>query len=158
MTVRSGEFVAQFIDDGDVSDDKIQPNGVDLSIGKIERIRGIPLVKDGEYDKGIREEIPPNDNGLVNINLGGFVVTYDEKIEIPPDCVGYVFPRSRLPRCGLFLTTAMWDAGYEGKGEGMLMSMTKLKIEHDMNVAQIAFLDADEADKTYDGSHQHENL
>lgn len=158
MPVKSGKYVAQFINDGDVDEEQIQPNGVDLSVGKIERVRGMPLVKEGEYDKGIREEVYPNDDGLVTINLGAFVVTYDEKIEIPHDCVGYVFPRSRLARSGAFLTTALWDAGYEGKGEGMLMPMTRLRIEHGMNIAQIIFLDADEADEVYDGSHQHENL
>lgn len=158
MPVKSGKFVAEYINDGDVEDDQVQPNGVDLSIGKIERVRGTPLVKEGDYSKGTREQIHPNADGIYSVNLGAFVVTYGEKIQIPDDCVGYVFPRSRLMRSGAFLSTALWDAGYEGKGEGFLMPMTRMRIEHGMNIAQIVFIDADEAEELYDGTHQGENL
>ena len=158
MPVKSGKYVAQFIDGGDVDEEQIQPNGVDLTLGKLERVSGIPIVKNGDYSKGNRQELISNDKGAFSVNLGAFIVTYDEIIEIPEDCVGYVFPRSRVMRSGAFLSTALWDAGYRGKGEGMLMPMTNMRVHEDTRLAQIAFIDADEAEEVYDGSHQHENL
>lgn len=158
MTVRNGEFAAQYIDGGEVSDDHIQPNGVELSVGKLETIDGVPRVKEGEYNKGVRTPVQPYDDDYAVLTNGAYVVTYNEKIEIPEGYVGYVFPRSRLTRCGGFLTTALWDSGYIGKGEGLLMAQTKMKVELGMKIAQIVFLDAEDPEVMYDGSHQHENL
>lgn len=158
MPVKRGEFVAKYIDNGDVDRSQVQPNGVDLSIGKLERVNGTPEVTEGDYYKGNRQQMQPRSNGNYVVGKEPYIITYDEKIRIPADCVGYVFPRSRLARCGAFLTTALWDAGYEGKGEGLLMSMTGMEIEHGMNIAQIVFFDAQEADELYSGTHQGENL
>jgi len=158
MTFKTGKEVAQYIDGGDVDEDQIQPNGVDLTIGKLEIIAGVPEITEGDYYKGERVHIIKKKSGMYELEEEPYIVTYDEKIEIPDDCVGYVFPRSRLPRCGLYLTTALWDAGYEGKGEGLLMPKTEMSLQNDMRVAQICFIEADKAAELYDGTHQNENL
>ena len=36
------------------------------------------------------------------------------------DCGGLCFPRSSLLRMGVHVPTAVWDAGYAGRGEGLL--------------------------------------
>jgi len=158
MTVRTGEFVAKFIDSDAMLDDAIQPNGLDLSIGEIYKLSGVAELSDDEYTKTDRDRVPVNGHGDYVLGTGPHIIEYDETIEIPDDCVGIVLPRSRMLRCGLQVDTALWDAGYKGKGEGALFAHTPAKLEKDMRVAQMVFLDADEAEEKYDGEHQGENL
>lgn len=158
MTVKNGKYVAQYIDDGNVPEKSIQPNAVELSIGKLESIDGVPRVREDNYNKGTRTPEPIDNSGYYTLTNGAYVVTYDEEIAIPKDCIGYVFPRSRLMRSGGFMASAQWDSGYVGKGEGLLLAQTKMKVEAGMNIAQIAFIDAEDSEELYDGSHQNEGL
>jgi len=88
---------------------------------------------------------------------GPYVVRYNEKIEIPDGFIGVVFPRSRVIRSGNHLTTALWDTGYEGRGEGGLHINTVTAIQEDMRIGQMCLVRADSLN-SYDGSHQGENI
>lgn len=88
---------------------------------------------------------------------GPYVVRYNEKIEVPEDHVGYVFPRSRLIRSGNHLTTAVWDSGYEGRGEGGLHINSLSFIEQGMRIGQFVLARANTISK-YDGQHQGESI
>lgn len=88
---------------------------------------------------------------------GPYVVRYNEKISIPDDHVGFVWPRSRLIRSGNFLTSAVWDSGYEGRGEGGLHINCMTFIEKGMRLGQFVLARASVMNQ-YDGSHQGENI
>jgi dUTP pyrophosphatase len=63
-------------------------------------------------------------------------------------------------RSGLHLTSALWDTGYEGIGEGLLRvprSIEGVRIKQNLPIAQMTFISAAEAED-YDGSHQEERL
>ena len=163
----TGEFVAQHLNDGDVKDRDIQPNGVDLTVGEIFRTSGsVRFEDDGDYSKPNRTKIelkyPDRAKALPYYSLvsGQYPIVYDEKIEIPEGYVGRVYPRSRLMRSGLHLTSALWDQGYEGVGEGLLQvpqSIQRVRVPVEMPIAQMVFKPAEEA-KAYDGTHQQERL
>jgi len=85
------------------------------------------------------------------------VVRYAEIISVPDDHVGFIYPRSSLMRNACMLNTAVWDAGYEGKGEGLLQVHHDIEIEAGARIAQLVLAEA-EAAGTYDGSYQGENL
>jgi deoxycytidine triphosphate deaminase len=55
------------------------------------------------------------------------------------------------------LDTAVWDAGYEGKGEGLLEVYHDIEIETGARIAQLVLAKA-EGEATYDGSYQNENI
>jgi len=55
------------------------------------------------------------------------------------------------------LNTAVWDAGYEGRGEGLLEVHHPIELEAGARIAQLVLAAADHAE-TYDGSYQHENV
>lgn len=164
--VASGEFVAQHLNDGEVDDDQIQPNGVDLTISEMYRTSGQAHFFEEDYEKPDRLMIPPtrsiHEDGVrvYDMPSGQYPIVYAEKVEIPKGYIGRVYPRSRLMRCGLHLTSALWDQGYEGIGEGLLQvpsSIDRVTIPTDMPIAQMSFISANEAPK-YDGSHQKERL
>ena len=162
MVVRRGSFIEEYIDEIDtgasVSEAAVQPNGVDLSIDTIYGVEGTPRLTDSDYDKGSRVELTPNEDGFYNLDEGVYIVQYGERISIPTDHVGLVLPRSRMMRCGISVETAVWDAGYEGGGEGALRVGQEVEVAEDMRIAQLILFQTEELDETYDGHHQAERL
>jgi deoxycytidine triphosphate deaminase len=155
---RSGAFLAEQL--GDLRDEQVQPNGVDLTLEsvfeQIERGR----ISRGDKTVGERREL---DAALIDgreryrLEPGAYVVRYGERIVIPDDHVGFLYPRSSLLRNSCMLDTAVWDAGYEGRGEGLLEVHHEIELEPGARIAQLVLAAADH-EGTYDGSYQGEHL
>ena len=107
-----------------------------------------------EYDT---DEVLKFENDIYALEPRPYVIRYNETIEIPHDHVGFVFPRSRLMRANNHLSTAVWDSGYKGRGEGGLHINTPTLLEKDMRIGQILMCRADVMNQ-YNGSHQGENI
>jgi len=153
---RAGSFVADHVTP--VASEQVQPNGVDLTVEAVleptERGR---IGRDGKR-VAERESLDPDpDAGAYVLSPGGYVARYGETIRIPEGHVGFVYPRSSLMRNACMLHTAVWDAGYEGRGEGLLAVHRPVEIESDARIAQLVFAEANH-DGTYDGSYQGERL
>ncbi|OYR79350.1 deoxyuridine 5'-triphosphate nucleotidohydrolase, partial [Halorubrum distributum] len=91
------------------------------------------------------------------LERGSYVVRYGERVRIPEERIGFVLPRSTLLRNACTLDTAVWDAGYEGVGEGRLDVGHPIEIEPGARIAQLVLAEADH-EGTYDGAYQRENL
>ena len=154
---RSGRFVAERVEP--TSDEQIQPNGVDLTLDAVfeQRSRG-RIGRDGKA-VGERRTVTPEASGgsVYELSPGGYVVRYGETVAIPEDHVGFVYPRSSLLRNACTVDTAVWDAGYEGRGEGLLETYNGIELEAGARIAQLVLARADH-EGTYDGSYQGENL
>lgn len=88
---------------------------------------------------------------------GGYILLYAETVSIPEGHVGFVLPRSSLMRNSCMLNTAVWDAGYTGRGEGLLQVHHDVELERGARVAQLVLGEADH-EGLYDGSYQGERL
>jgi deoxycytidine triphosphate deaminase len=55
------------------------------------------------------------------------------------------------------LDTAVWDAGYEGRGEGLLEVYHEVELEPGARIAQLVLAEATHEEQ-YDGSYQAEGL
>ena len=157
---RSGAFVADHI--SPTSDDQIQPNGVDLTLDIVfEQLEPGRIGREGKEvgDRVARplEELEEKDPDTYYLPKGAYVARYGERIAIPEGHVGFVYPRSSLMRNSCMLNTAVWDAGYEGRGEGLLQVHHDVEIERGARIAQLVFAEANHED-VYDGSYQRENL
>jgi deoxycytidine triphosphate deaminase len=149
----SGRFVARHVDP--LAPEAVQPNGVDLTLEAVftQAERG----RIGRDGKTVGERDPvASEDGTFRLDTGGYVVRYGETIRIPEDHVGFLYPRSSLLRNSCMLNTAVWDAGYEGRGEGLLQVHHPIDIESGARIAQLTFARA-EHDEEYDGSYQGEN-
>ncbi len=151
---KSGRFVAAQLDD--LRDDQVQPNGVDLTVDAVfEQVSPGRIGRDG---KEIGDRDPVETNGdYFRLAPGGYVVRYAETVRIPDGHVGFLLPRSSLLRNSCMLDTAVWDAGYEGRGEGLLEVYHEIELEVGARIAQLVFAGAAHQD-TYDGDYQGENL
>lgn len=156
---RSGAFVADHVDPTD--DEQVQPNGVDLRLAAVLEPRDAGRIgRDGKEVADRREVAPEtvdDDVGTYYLQPGGYVLRYAETVSIPAGHVGFIYPRSSLMRNACMLNTAVWDAGYTGKGEGLLQVHHDVELERGARVAQLVLAEADH-EGTYDGSYQGENL
>jgi len=151
---KSGQFVADTL--GELSATQRQPNGVDLRLGSVyEQVEPGRIERDGKT-VGKRREVASED-GIYTLETGGYVVEYADRVVIPEGHVGFLYPRSSLLRNSCMLDTAVWDAGYEGRGEGLLEVHHPIELEAGARIAQLVLAEAAHAD-TYEGSYQHENI
>ena len=170
---RSGTFVAEHVTPTDES--QVQPNGVDLTLGAVyEQVEPGHLGQSGKT-VGERRTVEPEREGTegsvedgggdgdgdgvptYRLEPGGYVAEYAERVRIPDGYVGFVFPRSSLMRNSAMLHTAVWDAGYEGRGEGLLEVHHEIRIERGARFAQFVLAAADH-EGTYEGDYQGERL
>ena len=69
-------------------------------------------------------------------------------------------PRSSLIRCGATLETAVWDAGYRGRSESMLVvyNYAGFRVKRNARIIQLLFYTLEkEVEKGYSGIYQNEN-
>ena len=153
---RSGGFVADHVRPTD--DEQVQPNGVDLTLEAIlEPVEPGWIGRDGT-SVGDRRTIEPSEpERSYRLDPGGYVARYGEIVAIPEDHVGFVLPRSSLMRNGATLETAVWDAGYEGRGEGLLTVEHEIELEQDARIGQFVLAEA-AASGTYEGTYDGEGL
>jgi dUTP pyrophosphatase len=151
---RSGQFVADHIED--IDGEQVQPNGVDLTVSAVfEQVSPGRIGRAGKTVGDRRERDP--EGGVYRLDPGGYVVRYGERIRIPAGHVGFLYPRSSLLRNSCMLDTAVWDAGYEGRGEGLLEVHHAIELEREARVAQLVLAEAAHEER-YNGSYQGENL
>ena len=157
---RSGPFVAEHV--SPTTDAQVQPNGVDLTLDIVfEQLEPGRVTVDGkEIGERIArplEELERAYPETYYLPKGAYVARYGERIRIPEGHVGFVYPRSSLMRNSCMLNTAVWDAGYDGRGEGLLQVHHDVEIQRGARIAQLVFAEADHED-VYDGTYQGENL
>lgn len=151
---RSGQFVAEHVTP--IAEAQIQPNGVDVTVEEIERPTGGGEVTIEGKRIGDREPVTPTEDRFA-LTRGTYIVRYAERVRIPNEHVGFILPRSTLLRNGCSLHTAVWDSGYEGRGEGSLTVGAPIDIEPGARIGQLVFAAADHVG-AYQGSYQHERL
>ena len=138
------------------TDTQLQPNGVDLTAAAIvEQTTPGRISQDGKTI-GDRRAIKADD-GVFRLDPGAYILQYAETVEIPEGHIGFIYPRSSLMRNSCMLHTAVWDAGYKGKGEGLLEVHHAIEIEAGARVGQLVFATA-EHEHTYDGDYQGEHI
>jgi dUTP pyrophosphatase len=151
---KSGQFVAERLDG--LRDSQVQPNGVDLTLEAVYEQVEPGRIERGGKTIGERRECEADD-GVYHLDPGGYVVEYADRVVIPEGHVGFLYPRSSLLRNSCMLNTAVWDAGYEGRGEGLLEVHHPVELETGARIAQLVLAEAAH-EGTYEGSYQHENL
>ncbi|SMO34918.1 deoxyuridine 5'-triphosphate nucleotidohydrolase [Halorubrum cibi] len=154
----SGEFVSAALEAAGATlrPEQRQPNGVDLTVEAVFRQTEPGCVGREGKRVGDRTALEVDDDAY-RLDRGTYVVRYGEPVRIPEGHVGFVLPRSTLLRNSCTLDTAVWDAGYEGVGEGRLDVGHELEVEPGARIAQLVLARADH-DGTYDGDYQYEGL
>jgi dUTP pyrophosphatase len=138
----------------------IQPNGVDLSLDAVWTFSANGTLGRADRLLAPREERSFDTEGWIDLQTGTYGFRYREAVDLPADSGGLCFPRSSLLRMGVYVPTAVWDAGYRGRGEGLLVVQNPhgVRLQHGARIAQLVLFRLTEpANATYAGRYQDEN-
>ena len=169
QAVWSGKRMVPFINDGELQPEQITPNGIDFTVDKVFRQMSNVVLANDDYpeftDKGSLGEMLPSDNiyGFPPdswfLQAGYYTIQWAEKIEVPPNCIGLLIPRSTLLRTCATVYTAVWDRGYKGIGQSGLQVFSAMGIQRGTRLAQMIFIEAVmDGSLLYEGQYQGENL
>lgn len=132
----------------------IQPNAVDLRLGKVFAIKHKEFVID-ETQKVHRGSKPVDvgADGYYHLDPGCYEVIMENEIEVADGEAGWVITRSTLNRNGVFLTSGLYDSGYHGVMAGVMhVNGGPMKIKPGTRIGQYITFDA-ETVRMYDGDY-----
>lgn len=146
--------------DHSIESNQVQPAGVDLRVGEIHVFKGAGFLGSKERELPPTERLEVNDGAWL-LRPGAYKVRFLEAVMIPPTSVGLCFPRSSLLRMGAVLHCTVWDPGYRGRGEGLLVVFNEhgIRLSRGARVAQLVLLNVTPPNGiVYRGFYQGENL
>ena len=145
-------------------DKQLTPNGFDLTVDKIFEFvssgaldfsndeRVLPEVKEISPKK-----INPDDKyGWWQLKKGVYKIRTNETINMPTNLTALAFSRTSVLRMGAFTQHGVWDAGFKGKSEFVLIveNPQGIRLKQNARIAQLVFLNVDETE-SYNGIYQH---
>ena len=123
---------------------QLQPNGIDLRVDRVERLTspGRLGAEDLARQLAGREDLVPDAEGWWELGPGAYVIGYADRVNLPAAVMAFGRPRSSLLRSGVTVHTAVWDAGYSGKGEGLLSVLNPqgYRLQRGARVVQLVFI------------------
>jgi dUTP pyrophosphatase len=142
---------------------QIQPNGVDLTVREIAVLNTSGAITVDNQGRVLSVTSPLAFNGLGRLDLlpGPYLVTCNEVIHVPKNITALAQPRSSLLRCGVGIHNAVWDAGYSGRSQALMMVYNPLgfRIYRNARFLQLIFFRlSSEIDRGYSGIFQGENI
>ncbi|MFH0927815.1 MAG: deoxyuridine 5'-triphosphate nucleotidohydrolase [Candidatus Micrarchaeota archaeon] len=147
---------------GTVWDGQIQPAGADLSVESVHAFESAGEI-DGDNSKRRLPECKKLEfsGGILRLEPGAYKIVFNETVSVPADAAGIARSRSSLLRMGAFVASAVWDPGYKGRSEALLVVQNPhgLALHERAKVAQIVFMRLERASgHIYSGAYQGENL
>jgi dUTP pyrophosphatase len=143
-------------------DAQIQPNGIDATLESVWRIGGPGALGLTNADRVIPERTPveSSPDGWYQLPPGNYIIRLQETVALPLDIMAFGRPRSSLLRCAAALHTAVWDAGYQGRSESLLVvyGADGIRLARGARVLQLVFVRLDAATHAYAGAYQGENI
>ncbi len=141
---------------------QLQPNGLEMTLKEVRTIEGTGAV---DFDNSERKlpggsPLEFDTEGWVHLPEGIYKVLFNEIVNIPKNLAAIAKPRSTLIRCGATLETAVWDAGYRGRSESMLVvyNPAGFRLKKDARIMQLLFYTlGSEVEEGYSGIYQNEN-
>ena len=145
-------------------DIQLTPNGFDLTAGSV-----FEFVSSGALDFSNKERVipqakevlpekkdPQDKFGWWNLKKGAYKIRTNEAFNLLNDLVVIASPRSSLLRMGAFTQTAVWDAGFKGKSEFILVveNSQGLRLKQNARIIQAMFIRINETNFGYQGIYQ----
>jgi dUTP pyrophosphatase len=150
-------LVAGFIE----ASTQLQPNGFDLTLRAVFRYAGAGQLAFDNSERALPETqaMEFGSDGFLSLVPGCYRVMFNEVVSLPKDVMALGRPRSSLLRCGASLHTAVWDAGYSGRSESLLVVSNPhgLRLKKDARVLQLVFWKLHQPCEGYTGRYQGEN-
>jgi dUTP pyrophosphatase len=140
---------------------QLQPNGLDMTIRDIASMNDAGQIAASDKDRKLSKTTPLNfdASGFVDLKPGPYMVTYNEIVTLPVNVMALARPRSSLLRCGVTVGAAVWDAGYSGRSQSLLVVYNPhgFRLQKNARILQLVFFTLTEETQGYSGAYQGEN-
>ena len=143
--------------------DQLQPNGFDLTLYEISELLTPGSMGQSSEQREVsqtrRLEFDPD--GWLQLAPGSYLITLNEVVALPLDLMALGRPRSSLLRSGVSIHTAVWDAGYQGRSQALLVVYHPLgyRVQKNARIMQLVFMRLGQpVEGGYQGRYQRENL
>jgi len=141
---------------------QVQPNGVDLTLREVALLQSPGKIAVADNQRLVSDLAPLVFDGLGFIELmpGAYVITYNEIVHLPKNIMALATPRSSLLRCGVMVNTAVWDAGYSGRSQSLMVVYNPqgFCLQRNARIVQLVFLRLTRKTEGYRGAYQRENI
>ncbi len=141
---------------------QVQPNGVELTLRNIALLKtpGIIPVDNDQRQVSELEPLVFDETGYIDLVPGSYMVTYNEIVHLPNNVMAFGRPRSSLLRCGVTIGTAIWDAGYNGRSQSLMIvyNTQGFRVQKNTRIMQLVFLRLTQETEGYSGIYQNENI
>ncbi len=142
---------------------QLQPNGFDMTLRDVARLTtpGAVGAEDASRELSETQPLEFGPDCWVQLEPGPFLVTFNETVNLPLDIMALGRPRSSLLRSGAGVHTAVWDAGYRGRSQALLVVYHPggYRVQRDARLMQLVFFRMETAaSRGYQGRFQSENI
>ncbi len=161
--IREQGLITGYID----LDTQLTPNGFDLTAGNMYEFESGGAVDFSNKERvlpdvrevALQKNDPRDTHGWWHLEKGSYKIKTNETVKLPNSLTGIAFPRSTLLRMGAYTQTGVWDAGFQGKSEFILMveNHRGIRIKQNARIAQLLFMGIEEAVRVYEGIYQNKS-
>ena len=141
---------------------QVQPNGIDLTLREVALLQSPGTIAVSDSQRVVADLAPLVFDGLGFIDMvpDAYVVTYNEIVHLPNNIIALARPRSSLLRCGVTVDTAVWDAGYSGRSQSLMIVYNRqgFRLQRNARIVQLIFLKLTGETEGYRGTYQGENI
>jgi dUTP pyrophosphatase len=141
---------------------QLQPNGFDITLRDIAMLQTMGQIGVDNTQRQLPDLASLVFDSWDNMELmpGSYIITYNEIVHLPTNLMALARPRSSLLRCGVNIGTAVWDAGYSGRSQSLMLVYNPrgIRLQKNARVAQLIFMPLTSETEGYDGKYQNENI
>jgi len=141
---------------------QLQANGFDLTLREVAMPQSAGKITVANSQRVVSELAPLVFDGLDYMELipGAYIITYNEVVHLPKNIMALGRPRSSLLRCGVTVGTAVWDAGYSGRSQSLMVVYNPggFRLQRNASIIQLVFFQLTGETEGYRGVYQGENI
>ena len=144
-------------------DEQLQPNGFDLSLEDVSQLTsgGKMGYEPDQRKLSDSETLEFDQDGWLRLSPGPYLISFNEVVNLPLNLLALGRSRSSLLRSGVSIHTAVWDAGYRGRSQALLVIHNNhgYDLRKDARLMQLVFFHLTQpVDQGYQGRFLGENL
>ena len=145
-----------------LGESQVQPCGIDMTLKEVHSLSDAGEIDFDNSKRNISKSfaLAFDSSGKLLLKPGCYKIIYNEYVSVPIDACAFGFPRSSLLRCGADVRCAVWDPGYHGRSESLLVvnSPHGITLHKNAKVMQLVFVRLESAaHKGYAGQYKGEN-
>ena len=142
--------------------EQTQPNGFDLTLRDVAAFQKGGTIGAKNVDRKLPELKPLafEGNGFLDLAAGSYLITFNEIVNLPKNVMALGRPRSSLLRSGVTVDSAVWDAGYCGRSQSLMIVYNQggFRVQQNARLLQLIFFQLTQETEGYNGQYQGENI